>query len=292
MRMLSATLGLAVLGVVLVGCSTTSDVAMKRGADAYRTGEYVAAADAFGDAIAANPKSAAAWNDRAAARLRMGDVRGAISDYNRAIELAPHDAEIYFNRGNALVAAGLYQEAIADFTRAADINPSYAKALFNRGTVYSMLGQRDAAEADWNRAIALEPDPWTKSSMRRSAGLDPTPVVAMPAPEIQQPVIAPAPAPGTRAASPPPLVAPIPANPPVAPITPPAVALAPMPAPAPAASVQALDARALASRAITRELDGDHAGAMQDLATAMQLEPDAQRRAAIANLIRVLDTPR
>jgi hypothetical protein len=31
---------------------------------------------------------------------------------------------------------------------------------------------------------------------------------------------------------------------------------------------------------------------MQDLTTAVQLEPDASRRASIANLIRLLDTRR
>ena len=246
-RILSATFGLAALGIMLVGCSTTSSSSssLDRGTMFYRNSEYVSAADAFSEAIARNPRSAAAWNNRAAARLRMGEVNNAIADYNKAIELAPNDAEIHYNRGNGLVAAAQYKEAIADYTRAISLSPNYAKAIYNRGTAYAMLGQRDAAQADWSGAIALEPDPWAKAAMRRSAGLDPTPVVAA--------------GPATGATQ-------------------------------PAASVQALDARALASRAITRELDGDHPGAMQDLKTAAQLEPDASRRASIANLIRLLDT--
>jgi hypothetical protein len=60
----------------------------------------------------------------------------------------------------------------------------------------------------------------------------------------------------------------------------------------PAASPAAIDARALAGRAISRELDGDHAGALQDLNAAHALEPDAARRDAIARLIRLLETPR
>jgi len=293
-RMLSATLGLVAVAVVLVSCSTTSP-SMERGSAYYRNAEYVAAADAFSEAIAKNPRSAAAWNNRAATRLRLGDVNGAIADYNKALELAGYDAEIYYNRGNALVAAGQYQEAIADYTRAIDINPNFTKAMFNRGTVYAMLGQRDVAQNDWSRAIALEPDPWTKSAMRRSAGLDPTPVVAVaPATGVTQPAVAPAPPPGTGPATvPPPAPAPVAVNPPVPPAPPPVVMVAPPTSqPQPAASVQALDARALASRAITRELDGDHTGAMQDLTTAVQLEPDASRRASIANLIRLLDTRR
>jgi len=305
-RMLSATFGLAALGVMLVGCSTTSSSSsLELGNTFYRNSEYVSAVDAFSEAIAKSPRSAAAWNNRAAARLRLGDVNGAIADYNKAVELAPNDAEIYYNRANALVAAGQYQEAIADYTRAITLNSNYAKAIYNRGTAYAMLGQRDAAQADWSRAIALEPDPWAKAAMRRSAGLDPTPVVAVgPATGATQPVVAPAPPPGTASAAVPPsrTSVPVTANPPVPPAPPPVVVAAPPTSPPvvmlappttqpqPAASVQALDARALASRAITRELDGDHAGALQDLKTAMQLEPDASRRASLANLIRLLDT--
>ena len=307
-RMLSATFGLAALGVMLVGCSTTSSSSsLDRGNMFYRNSEYVSAADAFSEAIAKNPRSAAAWNNRAAARLRMGEVNGAIADYNKAIELAPNDAEIYYNRGNGLVAAGQYQDAIADYTRAISLSPNYAKAIYNRGTVYAMLGQPAAGQADWSRAIALEPDPWAKAAMRRSAGLDPTPVVAVgPATGATQPAVAPAPPPGVGPATVPPPRTPVPvtANPPVPPAPPPVIMAAPPTSPPvvmvapptaqpqPAASVQAPDARALASRAITRELDGDHTGAMQDLKTAMQLEPDASRRASLANLIRLLDTSR
>jgi hypothetical protein len=100
-------------------------------------------------------------------------------------------------------------------------------------------------------------------------GATPSPVVARP------PVVTPAPAPA--AAPPPPAVA----SPPPAP-----------PAPQPAASPQVLDARALVSRALTRELAGDHAGAMQDLGAALGLEPDAARRASIANLMKLLDAPK
>jgi hypothetical protein len=264
-RMPSATLGLAALGVVLVGCATTSP-SMELGSTFYRNGEYVSAADAFTDAIASSPRSAAAWNNRAAARLRSGEVNRAIADYNTALELAPRDAEIYYNRANALVAAGQYQDAIADYTRAVEIDPNFSKAIFNRGTAYAMLGQRDAAQADWSSAISVEPDPWTKSAMRRSARLDGPPAMAVVKSIELQPAVAPAPPPGTGPAT--------------------------VPLPQPAASPRALDARALASRAITRELDGDRAGAIQDLRSAMALEPDASRRASIANLIRLLDAPR
>jgi len=294
-RTLTVTLGLAALGVLFVGCSIATSPSMERGTAFYQNGEYVAAADAFSAAIAANPKSAAAWNNRAAARLRLGDVSGAIADYNKALELAPYDAEIYGNRGNAWVAAGQYQDAIADYTRALELNPNFAKAAFNRGSAYALLGQRDVAQAEWARATALERDPWTKAAMQRSAGLGPPPaIVSVVTPDTPPPTVPAAPVPGTGPATvpiahPP---SPVKATPPVPPAGPPQIVVAPAPSVAPAASPQALDARALASRAVTREIDGDHAGALQDLRTALTLEPDASRRAAITRLLQLLDTPR
>lgn len=280
---------LAALVAALGACSTASP-AIERGTAFYRNSEYVSAADAFTEAIAANPKDPAAWNNRAAARPRLGDINGAIADYNRALELAPRDPEIYYNRGNALVAAGQYQDAIADYTRALTLDANFSKAAFNRGTAYAMLGQREAAQSDWVHAIDLEPDPWTKSAMRRSAGLDTAPAkVSVVTPETVPPTnVMSAPAPGTGPATVPlpRTPSPVPANPPVPPAGPPQVVVAPSTSP------QALDACALASRAITREIDGDHVGAMQDLRAALALEPDPARQAAISRLLRQLDAAR
>jgi tetratricopeptide (TPR) repeat protein len=270
-----ATLARVPLALALAACST-AEPSMDDGARLFRGGEFVSAADAFSRAIAANPRASDAWNNRGVVRVRTGDLTGAIADFTKAVELAPYDAELYYNRANALVAARGLADAIADYTRAVEISPTYPKAIFNRGTAYAMLGQRDAARADWARAIAQETDEDAKAAMRRSAGADAAPAVAATPP--------PAP-PAPRPAAAPPAVA-APSAPPAAP---PRVAVAP---PQPAASPKALDARALASRAITRELEGDHAGAVQDLNSALLIESDLARRASLSSLIKLLDTPR
>ena len=293
-RMPSACV-LAALALMFVGCTTGSS-SMKAGNELYVNGQYVAAKDAFSEAIDAHPQFAEPWNNRAAARLRLGDVNGAIADYNHAADLAPKDPEIYYNRANALVAAGLYQEAIGDYTRALELNPYFARAIFNRGTVYALLGQRDVAQTDWSRAIGLEGDPWAQSAMRRIAGLETPQIVAAVGPaNVPQPAVGPAPVPGTRVASVPvpDRTSPVRGTPPVPPAASPVLtSTPPTSSPQPAASVQAVDARALASRAVARELDGDHVGAIQDLRTALTLEPDPARRAKLARLIQLLDTPR
>lgn len=256
-RSFLSTVALALWGLSLGAC-VSSVPPGDQGRALYNGGNYLAAADAFADDIRLYPRSVAAWNNRGVARVRLGDLSGAISDYNRAIQLAPDDAELYFNRGNALVASGLYQEAIMDYSRAIQLNPAYTRAIFNRGTAYALAGQPDLARRDWLAAIEQEPDPYAKSAMLRSAGLAPRPTaVATPPPPVGQPTTA--------------------------------YTIAP---PQPAASPMALDSRALTTRAISRELDGDHAGAMQDLNAAVAIEPDTARREAIIKIIRLLDTPR
>jgi len=282
-RTFVSTAALALTSLALAACVTGASRG-EQGRTFYESGNYLAAADAFSDELRLRPRSAAAWNNRAVARVRLGDLDGAMRDYNRAIELSPADAELYFNRGNALVAGGQYPGAIRDFDRAVTLMPSYARAIFNRGTAYALAGQPDPARRDWQAAIRLEGDPYVKSAMRRSAGLDAAAgtAVAAAAP-VGQPTtastIAPAPALGVRPG------APLPSTPESAPF-------ANVAASGPAASPTAIDARALTSRAISRELDGDHSGALQDLNAAQALEPDTARREAITRLIRLLETPR
>jgi hypothetical protein len=64
----------------------------------------------------------------------------------------------------------------------------------------------------------------------------------------------------------------------------------PVAMPPPAAA--ALDSRALGSRALTRELQGDHAGALQDLREALATETDPERLAGLRNLLLLLESQR
>jgi tetratricopeptide (TPR) repeat protein len=271
--------------VALAGCATNQS-ALDRGVVHYRTGQYFFAADDFNEAVRQNPNSVSAYVNRGITRVRLGELNAAIEDYNRAVQLAPSDPDIYFNRGNALVAAGQYGPAVDDFTRAVELSPGFAKAWFNRGTARSLAGgQADAAMRDWLHAIDVETDPWARSAMRRSAGLETPAAVASARPPAGQPTTA-----GTVAPAPPPGMATggVPLQPPATlAATPPA-----SPAASPPPSAATIDARALASRAISRELDGDHEGALADLRTALTLEPDPARREHMQGLLRLLETSR
>lgn len=253
--------------VATTGCTTTSP-ALDRGITQFREGNYLFAADEFSEAIRRDPRSVDAYVNRGVTRVRLGEPRRALEDYDRALQLDNRDPEIYFNRGTALVATGQYDLAAQDFTRATELAPTFARAWFNRGTALALAGQPEAARRDWVHAVGIEADPWARSAMRRSAGLEPgRSVVGAPTTEA---TVAPPPVPGTADAAVP-----------LRPFSPLAVN--------PSASPQSLDARALATRALSREVDGDHAGAVQDLNAALAVETDPARRASLENLLRRLD---
>jgi tetratricopeptide (TPR) repeat protein len=271
------TTGALVALVALAPACASTPTAMERGLAFHRDGQYLFAADEFTEATRLRPTSVAAYVNRGVARVRLGQLTAAIDDYNRALALDPRDPAIYFNRGNALVAAGHYGAAVQDFTRAVELAPAFARAWFNRGSARALAGETESAMTDWLHAVELEGDPWASAAMRRSAGLEPgTAVTAIGTPTTTA-TVAPPPSPGMATAA--------------VPLPPPAALAATPPAAAPAASPGPIDARTLAMRAISRELDGDHEGALRDLRAALALEQDPARRQSLEALLRRLDTP-
>ena len=294
MRVLITT----VLLVPLAACA--SPTAFDRGLANLRAGRYAEAKAAFDEALQA---SAAALANRGVARARLGDLDGAIDDYTRALDLAPGDGDILFDRGNAWAAKGEYQRAMADFRRAAETDPRRAQALFRNAAIELQREPNVTAAPRPREAVAApapaatSPPPAPERTAPALAGTPPAPEAGPATPE-PAPTSAPPPAPASEAApengvpSAPPATsapsAPPPAPPaaaePSAPSTP-AVAMAPPAAPE-------LDARALGSRALTRELQGDHAGALEDLRAAIVRETDPERLTGLRNLLLLLESQR
>ena len=255
---------LAGLLMTLSACATTTESGLDLGNRYLQTGRYDNAVLVYDDIVRFDPMNAAAWNNRGIARVRLGQTIGALGDYTQAIHLSPRDPELYLNRGDAYVALGNNDYAIQDFTRATELAPQYAKAYFNRGTARLRAGDRAGAEADWRYAISIESDPWAQAAMVRSAGFG---------------------APAVRAA-----VAGIPGTLPSATVV--AAPSAPSASPAFEPARPRLDARALATRAIGRHLDGDRAGAVEDLRAALAIETDPARRTTIVRLLTALEGAR
>jgi tetratricopeptide (TPR) repeat protein len=146
---------------------------------------------AYDQAIAADPRHAVAWTNKAVALQMLGRLEEAetacgqalaldpanagapfimgnilcaldraaqaVGYYERAIALRPIYPEAFNNLGNALQTLMRPQEALAAYERASTLRPDLAPAYANRGFMLRELGRFDEALAAYDRAVALDP---------------------------------------------------------------------------------------------------------------------------------------
>src|SRR6185503_10939840 len=99
----------------------------------------------FGRALAYQDK--AQWDfDAYLNEGRYEDL--AIHDYDRALQLSPKSAAAYNNRANARVSRREYDLALLDYQKALEFDPNNALYYKNRGNIFRILGQYDRAIAD------------------------------------------------------------------------------------------------------------------------------------------------
>lgn len=234
---------------------------------------------ALGACVTSTPVS-----EQGRAFYTSGNYLVAADAFTEDIRRHPRSATAWNNRAVTRVRLGDLPGAVRDYNRAIQLAPDDAELYFNRGNALVAAGQYADAIMDYDRALRLDPTS-TRALFNRgtAAALAGRPEPArrdwLAAIELEPDPYAKSAM--RRSAGLPPALAPA-AAPPVGQAA----------SSQPAASPVALDARALTSRAIGRELDGDHAGAMQDLNAAAAIEPDAARREAIVRIMRRLDDPR
>jgi tetratricopeptide (TPR) repeat protein len=111
----------------------------------------------YNAAIAGNPRSALAYNNRAMLLHQRKDSSGALRDCNRALQLKPDYPDALNNRATILTAMGQYKDALADIDRfisRASV-PTFA-AYTSRGNCKYALQDYAGALEDYGRAIALD----------------------------------------------------------------------------------------------------------------------------------------
>lgn len=223
--------------------------------------------------------------DRGMLAFQQARYREAVDAFGDSLRVAPQSVAALNNRAVARMRLGDTAGAIEDYTRALEITPNDADVFYNRGDARVVAGDLRGGLDDFTRAITLRPG-FARALFNRgavllvvgdysgaradflaalAAELDPG-IKAEMQRVVEADVLGPR---GSPSASPP---APLPA---MATVTP-----------------QQLDARALATRGLGRELDGDRAGAIHDLRSALALETSPRRRAAIERLLRMLETSR
>lgn len=96
--------------------------------------------------------------DKAAAALKKGDATAALTLVNQALAADGKSARAYELRGIVYNQQRKYPESLADFSKALELNPKAADALDRRGSVHFMLGNIKESIADFDKFLELRPD--------------------------------------------------------------------------------------------------------------------------------------
>ena len=143
------------LNEFLASASYESDV--KAAEKEIAAGNAAKAVEMLDKAIAAYPKEAPAYFQRASANFNLGRVQQALDDVNRAIKLKPFDGKAFMMRGSIVASNNDMNGAIADFTRAIELDPKLSTAFYDRGTMYIKQSRWQDAITDLSRAIEMDP---------------------------------------------------------------------------------------------------------------------------------------
>jgi tetratricopeptide (TPR) repeat protein len=199
----AAIAAIGVLGVAGARAGVSPEDQLFLAADAYYTGDFTKAIQAFGDVLALEPDNAYALSrlgaslaaaggpgaDAAAlakfdavlakipghlfARtwkglvlLRAGDPARAEAECAQALRLDPDYPPAAFVLGLARLAAGDKANALAQFARLAGRDHAEAEIHAATARVFARLGLLHAANQEWERALALRPsDPAWASAL-------------------------------------------------------------------------------------------------------------------------------
>ena len=82
----------------------------------------------------------------------------AIEDFDRALALQPNSGWALNNRGYARAKLGAFDEALVDLSSAIEVDPDSANSYNYRGYIHQQRKELDAAIADLNKAIEIAPD--------------------------------------------------------------------------------------------------------------------------------------
>jgi predicted TPR repeat methyltransferase len=127
------------------------------GVIARQRGQFEAAAEWIGKAIAIDAGHAIAHCNLGTALQALGQSAAALASYDRALALKPDYAMALYNRGNALRSLARPEQALASYEKALELQPAYAEAWCARGMLLQTAGRVDEALASVGRALAIKP---------------------------------------------------------------------------------------------------------------------------------------
>jgi Flp pilus assembly protein TadD len=120
-------------------------------------GDHRGAVDLFRQAIAANSRLAATFNDLGASLHQVGERTEALAAFDRALALDPKYTTAHTNRGSVLMELQRTEEARDAFRSVLACGPETADAWQNCAAAHHNLGEYELAVDACRRAIALDP---------------------------------------------------------------------------------------------------------------------------------------
>lgn len=120
-----------------------------------RLGDLDGAVEAFTAHLEEEGENVSAYLGRGRAQIEAGELEKAIDDFSKAIALDSDRPEAYEERADALTSAGRLEEALEDYGELARLRPGDAVAYRQRAWVYLQLGRPDLVAREIDRAGAL-----------------------------------------------------------------------------------------------------------------------------------------
>jgi tetratricopeptide (TPR) repeat protein len=133
---------------------TTVRLLVRRGHAQRKGGSLASAAASYTEALRLAP-NAEAYNNRGNIRADIGEYWAAIDDYGKALAITPNDATIYVNRGNVFTHLKQFETAIDDYNKALELNPEQPYAYLNRAAARYKSGEFGAAADDCTAFLKL-----------------------------------------------------------------------------------------------------------------------------------------
>jgi tetratricopeptide (TPR) repeat protein len=131
----------------------------QRGESQYALGQFAAAMDSFGTAIAM-PQDAAVIKQarlrRAEAAMQLQRYSAAVADFEVLLAAEPTQTKYLAGMGLSMVGMGNGAGALDTFNRLLAVRPE-ALGFYGRALAHAALGKADAAREDIARAVQMEP---------------------------------------------------------------------------------------------------------------------------------------
>jgi tetratricopeptide (TPR) repeat protein len=129
-----------------------------RGTELLAAGRIAEAEAELRQAVEAQPQSATAWQNLAAARERRGDLAGARAAYERAVELSPDAAVALGNLAALLLGQGERAQGIAMLEHALAVAPDAVQIQYNLAVALLEGGEGGRALALLDAVLRRRPD--------------------------------------------------------------------------------------------------------------------------------------